>query len=52
MEKRLFETKNHAEIYAKYRVVPPIELIARIVQYLKEKVSHLNVSMYVLYHSF
>ncbi|CAL4151196.1 unnamed protein product, partial [Meganyctiphanes norvegica] len=37
MANRYFEGVNHAEIYAKFRPVPPQTLIATIIAYLKQK---------------
>lgn len=42
---RLFENHSHAEVYAKYRVSPPLELIERIMTFLKDKVKAYSVQI-------
>lgn len=38
MPERFFEGTNHADLYSKFRPVPPVQLVEKIVSYLKEKV--------------
>lgn len=40
MAYRLFEGKDHASIYHKYRLTPPEELKNIILQYVDKKVRH------------
>lgn len=38
MSQRYFESVTHANVYAKFRPCPPVQLGKRIISYLKEKV--------------
>lgn len=42
MAYRLFEGKDHASIYQKFRFTPPEELKNTVLQWLDKKVSFLN----------
>ncbi len=48
MTYRLFEGKDHASIYQKYRFTPPDELKNMILQYLDKKVGH-DLAKYTKY---
>lgn len=51
MTHRLFEGKDHASVYQKYRFVPPDEIKSIILQYLDEKVQTQQsiLYMYIFY---
>lgn len=50
MSYRLFEGKDHASIYQKYRITPPEELKNIILQYLDTKVWPNTVYSYYTVH--
>jgi len=54
MSKRYFEGTEHAELYAKYRPRSPQQVVDRIINYLKEKVSWIikYVNMFLLCYSY
>ncbi len=48
MTYRLFEGRDHASVYQKYRFTPPDELKNIILQYLDKKVGH-DLAKYTKY---